>query len=102
MRIHKGDQVEVITGREIGKQGKILKIIPKKNRAVVEGLNLVKRHTRPTQRNQQGGIVEKEGSIHLSNLMPVCSKCNRRTRIGYNSLEDGGKVRTCRRCGEEI
>jgi large subunit ribosomal protein L24 len=102
VRIHRGDQVEAVSGREIGKRGKVLKVFPSRNRAVVEGLNLVKRHTRPTQANQQGGIIEKEASIHMSNLMLVCSKCNQRTRVGHKQLEDGRKVRICRRCGEEI
>ncbi len=102
MHIHKGDQIEVITGREIGKRGKVLMAIPSSNRVLVEKLNMVKRHTRPTQNNQQGGIVEKEGSLHVSNLMLVCSKCNQRVRVGHKLPEDGRKVRVCRRCGEEI
>jgi large subunit ribosomal protein L24 len=102
VHLHKGDQVEVVTGREIGKRGKILSIISSNQRALVEGLNLIKRHTRPTQKSQQGGIVEKEGSINMSNLMLVCTKCDKRTRVGYNRLEDGRKVRLCRHCGEEI
>lgn len=102
VHIHNGDQVEVVAGREIGKRGKVLKIIAPKRRALVEGLAIIKRHTRPTQNNQQGGIVEKEGSIHVSNLMLVCSKCDKRTRVGHKRLEDGHKVRVCRRCGEEI
>ena len=102
MYLHKGDQVEVITGREISKRGKVLKIFPLKERALVEGLNMIKRHTRPTQKNQQGGIVEKEGSINVTNLMLVCTKCDKRTRVGYKRLDDGRKVRLCRHCGEEI
>jgi large subunit ribosomal protein L24 len=102
VHIRKGDQVEIVTGREIGKRGKVLKVFPPKKRALIEGLNLIKRHTRPTQKSQQGGIVEKEGSINISNLMLVCSKCDKRTRVGYKRLEDNRKVRLCQRCGEEI
>jgi large subunit ribosomal protein L24 len=102
VHIRRDDQIEIVAGREIGKRGKVLKVMPSKGRAIVEGLNMVKRHTRPTQQNQQGGIVEKEGSIQVSNLMLVCSKCNQRTRVGSKRLEDGRKVRICRRCGEEV
>ncbi len=102
MHIHKNDQVEIIAGREIGKRGKVLNVFPLKERALVEGLNLIKRHTRPTQSNQQGGILEKEGSVHVANLMLVCSKCDKRTRVRHKRLEDGRKVRLCHRCEEEI
>ncbi len=102
MHIHNGDQVEVVAGREIGKRGKVLNIFAPKKRVTVEGLAIIKRHTRPTQKNQQGGIIEREGSIHVSNLMLVCTKCDKRTRVGHKRLEDGRKVRICRRCGEEI
>jgi large subunit ribosomal protein L24 len=102
MRIKKGDIVEAITGKELGKRGKILRVFPKKQRAAVEGLNMIKKHTRATQQNPQGGIVEREGTIHFSNLMMVCSRCNRPVRIGTKVLETGQKVRTCHKCGEEI
>ncbi len=102
MHIRKNDQVEITSGREIGKRGKVLNVFLAKERALVEGLNMIKRHTRPTQNNQQGGILEKEGSVHVSNLMLVCSKCNKRARVRNKRLEDGRKVRLCHRCGEEI
>jgi large subunit ribosomal protein L24 len=102
VHIRKGDQIEIIAGREIGKRGKVLKLDTSKKRAVVEGMNLVKRHTRPTQKNQQGGIIEKEASIQVSNLMLVCNKCNQRARVGHKLLEDNRKVRICCRCKEEL
>jgi large subunit ribosomal protein L24 len=99
-RIKKNEEVEVIAGREKGKRGKVLKVIPKKERVVVEKVNFIKRHTRPGARSRQGGIVEKEGPLHISNVMLVCSKCERAVRVGYKILDDQRKVRHCRRCGE--
>jgi len=98
--IKKGDIVMVIAGREIGKSGKVLKIIEKKDRVLVEKINIIKRHMRPNRQYPQGGIIEREGSIHISNVMPICQKCTRPTRVGRKVLEDGRKVRVCRRCGE--
>lgn len=98
--IKKGDTVKVMIGKERGKMGKILKILKDKDRVLVEKINMVKRHSRPTQANRQGGIVEKESSIHLSNLMFFCEKCSKGTRIGAKILKDGKKVRACKRCGE--
>ena len=85
---------------EKGKTGKVLTVIPEKQRVIVEKVNFIKRHTRPSARQRQGGIIEKEGSIHISNLMVVCSKCNKRTRIGGRILEDRKKARVCNKCGE--
>ncbi|MBI5788848.1 MAG: 50S ribosomal protein L24 [Candidatus Schekmanbacteria bacterium] len=102
MYIKKGDLVKVIAGKELGKQGKVLKTLPKKDRVIIEKINIIKRHTRPTQKNQQGGIIEKEGSIHYSNALLVCSKCNNGVRTGVKILEDGSKVRVCKACGEQI
>jgi large subunit ribosomal protein L24 len=90
----------VITGKERGKVGKVLRVVPEKNRAVVERLNLVKRHLKPRGPQNPGGIVEKEAPIHLSNLMPMCERCNAPVRVGSRKLEDGNKARVCRRCGE--
>lgn len=100
-RLKKDDTVLVIAGKDRGKSGKVLKVLSAKNRAKVERLNMVKRHTRG-QGQQAGGIVEKEASLHLSNLQIVCSQCNKPTRIGMKILEDGTKVRQCRRCDELI
>lgn len=98
--IRKNDQVVVIEGKEKGKTGKVLTVIPEKQRAIVEKVNFIKRHTRPSARQRQGGIIEREGTIHISNLMVVCSKCNKPTRIGGRILEDRKKVRVCNKCGE--
>jgi large subunit ribosomal protein L24 len=99
-RIKKNEEVEVIAGREKGKRGKVLKVIPKKERVVVEKVNFIKRHTRPGARSRQGGIVEVEGPLHISNVMLICSKCERAVRVGYKILDDKRKVRHCKRCGE--
>jgi large subunit ribosomal protein L24 len=97
--IRKNDDVIVTTGRDAGKRGRVLKVLPAKNRLVVEGVNIVKRHTRPNpQRNVKGGIVEREASLHASNVQLVCPECGERTRIGRQVLADGRKVRVCRKC----
>jgi large subunit ribosomal protein L24 len=101
-RVHvkKGDTVMVITGKDAGKKGKILSVQPKNGRVTVEGVNVVKRHTKPTQSAPQGGIIEKEAGVAGSNVMLFCSKCNRPTRIGKKALNDGSFVRQCKKCGE--
>jgi len=91
----------VMTGRERGKIGRVLKVMPAKQRALVEKVNLVKRHTRPTQTGQ-GGILEKEAPLHLSNLMVLCPKCNQAVRLGSKRLEDGRRVRVCKKCDEQL
>ncbi len=96
------DQVEVISGKDKGRVGKILKIVNKTNKAVVERVNMIKRHTKPTAADQQGGIIEKEAPIHVSNLMLVCSKCTKTVRIANKTLDDGSKVRICKKCDETI
>ena len=98
--LKKDDRVMVIAGKEKGKIGKVLKILPKKDRAVVERVNMVKRHSRPTAKAPQGGIIEKEGPIAISNLMVVCGKCSDPVRVGVQTLEDGRRVRVCKKCGE--
>lgn len=100
--IKRNDMVVVIAGKEKGKSGKVLRIIPKKDRAIVEKLNMVKRHMRPGAYSQQGGILEREAPIHISNLMLLCSKCTDPTRVGYKILEDNRKVRFCKKCNEVI
>jgi len=101
-RVKKNDTVMVIAGKERGKIGKVLRVVPAENRAVVERLNMVKRHLKPRGPQSPGGIVEKEASLHLSNLMPMCERCNAPVRVGMRTLEDGGKARSCRRCGESL
>ena len=102
MRIRKGDKVHVLTGAESGKEGRILKVFRSKNRAIVEGLNLIKRHTRPSSRNQQGGIIEKEAPIHLSNLALVCPGCGEAAGIKRSRDEEGRLQRHCKACSETI
>jgi large subunit ribosomal protein L24 len=103
-KITKSDSVLILSGKYKGRTGKVLKVFPEKGRAVVEGVNLIKRHTKPTQELPQGGIVEKEAPINISNLKVICPKCNRPTRIGVKILEDKSKVRYCKhpKCGEII
>lgn len=101
-RIKKDDKVKVVSGKEKGKMGKVLKVLRDKNRVVIENVNFVKRHTRPGGQTRQGGIVEKEASIHGSNIMLVCNKCINPVRIKMQRLEDGRMVRVCRKCGEFI
>ena len=97
--IRRNDTVIVTTGKDSGKRGRVLKVIPDKNRVIVEGVNIIKRHTRPNpQRNIKGGIVEREASLHASNVQLVCPECGKMTRIGRKVLADGRKVRICRKC----
>ena len=100
-RIRKDDTVMIIAGRERGKTGKVLRVIPKHDRVVIERVNLVKRHTKP-RGTQTGGIIEKEAALHLSNVQPLCGRCDKPARIGSRRLEDGRSVRVCRRCGEQL
>ena len=100
--IKKNDKVMVIAGKEKGKTGKVLRVLPKKDRAVVEKINFIKRHMRPGAHSRQGGIVEKENPINISNLMVVCGKCTDPTRVGQRVLEDGSRVRYCKKCDEII
>jgi large subunit ribosomal protein L24 len=101
LKIKKGDKVVVITGRDKGKTGEVKKVLPAENRVVVDGVNMVKRHTAPSAGNA-GGIVEKEASIHVSNVAYVDPKTDKPTRVGYKTLEDGRKVRFAKRSGEII
>ncbi len=97
--VRKNDSVIVVTGKDRGKKGRVLKVFPKQNRVVIEGVNFIKRHTRPNPRaNIKGGIVEREASLHASNVQIVCPECGAPTRIGRQLLGDGRKVRICRKC----
>ncbi|MFC1591522.1 50S ribosomal protein L24 [Thermodesulfobacteriota bacterium] len=100
MHIKKGDMVMVLAGREKGKAGKVLKINPDKQTVIVEKVNFIKRHTRPTQKAPKGGIIEKEGPIRAANVNIVCTKCDAPVRIRKKLLDDGKKTRTCAKCGE--
>lgn len=98
--IRKHDVVKVITGKDRGKQGKVLKVFPHDRTAIVEGINFYKKHTKANpSKNIKGGILEKEGPIRLSVLMVICSECGKAVRVGHRILEDGRKVRVCRKCG---
>lgn len=101
MNIKKGDTVQVITGKDAGKKGKVIRALPKDNKVVVEGLNRVKRHQKPSRTVPQGGIINIEAPINVSNVMLVCGKCNRPTRVGKAILTDE-RARKCRKCGEII
>jgi len=99
--IKKNDTVQVTAGKDKGKSGKVLRVIPKKDRAIVEKINMIKRHMKPNQQTRQGGILEKEAPIHISNLMLICSKCTDPTRVGYRIIDEK-KVRYCKKCEELI
>jgi large subunit ribosomal protein L24 len=102
MKVVKSDLVLVISGNEKGKKGKVLKTFPDARRIIVEGVNLIKRHTKPSQKNVHGGIVEKEGTIHVSNVMVICPKCNTASRVKHRILENGKSVRACGNCSEML
>lgn len=101
IKIKKGDTVVVLTGKNAGKRGKVIKMLTKKDRVLVERVNMIKRHQKPTK-NAQGGIMEKEAGIDVSNVALFCTKCNKGVRIGYKMHDDGAKVRVCKSCGEEL
>jgi large subunit ribosomal protein L24 len=105
MKIKKGDQVRVISGKEAGKTAKVSRVDTEKHRVVLDRLNMVKKHTKPNPKtNPQGGVIEREAPMDASNVMLVCPSCGQPTRVGYRLIEGGGKVRTCRRatCGKDI
>ena len=102
MKLHvkKGDVVQIITGKDAGKRGRILSVDTAKGRVVVEGANMIKKHLKPTQTNPQGGILDKEGSVASSNVLLYCNKCKGPVRYGKQIGSDGSKVRVCKKCGE--
>jgi len=100
--IKKDDKVKIVAGKDKGKIGKVLKVNRKKNRVLVENVNIMKRHTKPTAKTKQGGIVEGEAAIQVSNVMVMCNKCVTPTRIKMQRLEDGKKIRACTKCGEAL
>jgi len=107
MHVRKGDQVLVLSGNYKGKVSRVLKVFPESNRVIVEGVNFIKRHTRPSQQNPQGGIIEKEAPIHASNVMVICPKCGQPTRVGRKTVWNERRqkrehVRVCKKCGEMI
>ena len=102
MKIKKEDTILVTTGKDKGKKGKVRFAYPKDEQVIVDGINFIKRHTRAKGQVRQAGIIELEAPIHISNVMLLCNKCNKPTRVGYHFLEDGKKVRICRSCKEVI
>ena len=102
VHVRRGDTVAVIAGRERGKRGKVLRVLPADGRVLVEKLNMMKKHQRPTQKLRQGGIIEREGALALSNVLVVCGRCDKPSRTGMKLLSDGRKVRSCKRCGEAV
>lgn len=102
LHVRRGDTVGVIAGRERGKRGKVLRVLTDKGRVLVEHVNMIKKHQRPTQKLRQGGIIEREGALAISNVLVICGRCDKPSRTGIQNLTDGRKVRICRRCGESI
>jgi len=100
--LRKGDSVRIITGKEKGKEGKILQVLKESNKVLVEQLNLIKKHTKPNAKYPKGGIVDREGALQISNVMILCRKCDKPSRIAAKLLDDGEKIRVCRRCGEVL
>ncbi len=101
-KIKLNDQVEVIAGKDKGLVGKVIRSFRDKDQVIVEKVNMIKRHTKPNMANQQGGIIDKEAPIDVSNVMLVCPKCSKATRVGSKILDDGAKVRICKKCGESV
>ncbi len=102
MKIHKNDNVLVTTGKDKGKKGKVHAVDVQKQRVLVEGINLIKRHQKPRGTVRQAGIIEKEAPLHMSNVMLLCTKCGKPTRVAFRFLESGAKSRFCRICNEQI
>lgn len=101
--IKKGDSVEVVRGNDRGRRGKVLRVLPREGQAIVEGINMVKKHTRPTRDNPQGGMMDKENPVRISNLRLICSRCNQPTKIRRTTIpESRFRVRVCKKCGEII
>ena len=101
MKLRKGDRVRVLAGKDIGKEGEVTRVIPDRDRVIVDGVNMAKKHQRPTRATQQGGIIDKDMPIHVSNVAILCSR-DGPTRIGYRIDPDGTKVRVCRKCGGDL
>jgi large subunit ribosomal protein L24 len=102
MKIQKNDNVLIISGKDRGKKGKVRKALPDKDKVIVEGFNMIKRHSKTKGKTRQAGIIELEAPIHISKVMIICNKCNKPARVGYRALEDGNKARYCHNCSEII
>ncbi|RAO99344.1 50S ribosomal protein L24 [Petrotoga sp. 9PW.55.5.1] len=101
-KIKKDDTVEVISGKDKGKKSKVLRVILKENKVVVDNINVVKKHQKPTQQMREGGIIEQPKPIDISNVMLICPNCDQKARVGFKFLEDGSKARYCKKCGEVV
>ena len=101
MRVKKGDTVQVLSGKDKGKTGEVLEILPKTNKIVVKGINIIKKHSKPRKQGEEGGILSMEGAIHVAKVNVVCPKCGKATKVGY-SEEKGEKVRVCKKCGAKL
>jgi large subunit ribosomal protein L24 len=102
IKIKKNDKVKIIQGKDKGKVGKVLRIIPKEGKVFVEGANIIRRHTRPKSQNQPGGIIKKEGPINISNVKIICPACGKDVRVGFEVRDNNEKVRICKNCGQQI
>ncbi len=102
LAIKKKDTVVIISGKDRGKRGRVIRVLHKKDRAIVEKINLIKKHMKPSRQHSKGGIIEKESPLHISMLMLVCPRCSKPTRVGNKLLEGGKKVRVCKKCSEVI
>ncbi|NMB35444.1 MAG: 50S ribosomal protein L24 [Firmicutes bacterium] len=102
LHVRKGDRVQILSGKDRGKKGKVLRTFPRKNKVLVEGINMITKHARPTQKIPQGGIREMEAAINASKVMVICPSCQQPTRLFHRALENGKKVRGCKKCGEYI
>lgn len=102
VRIRSGDTVLVLTGKDRGKKGKVERVMPRERRLIIEGVNLAKKHLKPSQQLMQGGIVERPAPLHISNVMLICRRCSKPTRVARKQMSDGSFRRACKRCGETI
>ena len=102
MKLKKGDRVRVIAGKDLGKDGEIMRVIPEKNKVIVEGVNIAKKHQRPTRATMQGGIIDKDMPLHASNVALICGGCGKATRLGYRFDDNGKKIRICRKCKADV
>ncbi len=102
MKIKRNDVVKVIAGKDKGKSGKVLKIFPVKSKIIVEGINYLKKHTRKTQENPKGGVIQRENAINISNVAMICTRCSKPARVGFTQLSDGAKARICKNCKETL
>ena len=102
VHVKTGDTVVVLSGKERGKQGKVVAVSPKEGKVIIEGVNVVSKHVKPRKAGQEGGIIKTEGAMYASKVQLVCSHCGKSTRIGHKFMEDGSKKRTCKKCGEVL